>query len=79
MIKNKVTHKKHENMKKPRIKVSKKILREYKATIERTIILIEDNKPLKDECGFYDDDLVLFELNGILEDIKEVLKWMPWN
>lgn len=56
------------------IKITNKILKEYKEIIERTIILIEDNKPLEDISGFYNDDLILFELNNILKDIKEVLK-----
>ena len=55
------------------IKVSKKILKEYLATIERTIILIEDNKPLKDVEGFYNDELILYELNNIIDDIHEVI------
>ena len=56
------------------IKVSKKVLEEYKAIIERAIILIEDNKPLKDVGGFYDSDLILSELSGILKDINEVVE-----
>jgi hypothetical protein len=56
------------------IKVSKNVLNEYKAIIERVIILIEDNKPLKDVSGFYSDKTVLFELSNILNDINEVLK-----
>lgn len=56
------------------VKISKKVLNEYKEIIERAVILIEDNKPLKDVGGFYDDELVLYELNNILSDIDEVLK-----
>jgi hypothetical protein len=56
------------------IKVTKKVLDEYKAIIERAIILIEDNKGIEDTSGFYNSELVLYELNTILDDIKEVLK-----
>jgi hypothetical protein len=64
------------NKKQTRKKIiaSRNVLKDYLATLERTIILIEDNKPLKDVSGFYDSNLVLFELEGIKQDIEEVLK-----
>jgi len=59
-------------MSKFKIQISQKVLEEYKATIERAVILIEDNKPLKDIEGFYNEELVLWELGNILKDIEEV-------
>jgi len=59
-------------MSKFKIQISQKVLEEYKATIERAVILIEDNKPLKDIEGFYNEELVLWELENILKDIEEV-------
>ena len=61
------------NKKMGKIQVGRKVLIEYLDTIERTIILIEDNKPLNDVSGFYNDELVLFELNQIRQEIQEVL------
>jgi hypothetical protein len=56
------------------IKVTKKILKEYKGWVEMALILLEDNPNIETKEGFYCCDDVKFNLNLMLKDIKEVMK-----
>jgi hypothetical protein len=56
------------------IKVSKKVLNEYKRWIENAIFLIEDNPKIKTKDSFYCAEDILYNLNLMLNDINEVLK-----
>jgi len=53
------------------IKITKKVLEEYKRFIEMALILLEDNPNIETKDSFYCCDDVKFNLNLMLEDIKE--------
>ena len=56
------------------IKVSQKVLKEYKRWLEGALILLQDNPNIETEDGFYCCDDIKFNLNLMLEDFKEVKK-----
>lgn len=49
-------------------------LSDLKETLERVIILLEDNPKIKDTSEFYTGSDILWEVSNFWEDIRKVLK-----
>lgn len=61
-------------MKEGSINTSGLFLKDLKDTLERVIILLEDNPNIKDTSDFYKGSDILFEVVEFHKEIEEVLK-----
>ena len=53
-----------------KIIISEELHKDLIETLERTIILLEDNPKIKDVSEFYDSENIISECNSLLNDLK---------
>ncbi len=53
-----------------KIIISEELHKDLIETLERTIILLEDNPKIKDVSEFYDSEIIISECNSLLNDLK---------
>ena len=62
--------KEYEEDLKNEISIDEDFLKSLIESIERAIILIKDNKHIEDTSGFYNGELILYELNDSLKYLR---------
>lgn len=53
------------------MKITKKFIKEIVETLERVIIILEDNLKIKDVQGFYNSGDLVFEVNEIRKELEK--------
>lgn len=53
------------------INISPDFLQEVINTLERCLIILEDNPNIKDVAGFYSSDSLIWEINDRLQELKK--------